>query len=413
MKNFKQKSSFIIVPVLMFVAVGTLVFSGAVSAQTSTGGVAGPIKPNLTDINNCRTSLSAYDVASVKKYGKERADKRAKTVAKLEALINESSSKRDSTFNAKMSSIESIINKYGQNSNAQLDKSLPSGKAQLISEVNNSRTIVSRGTETIGATATAQDAANATCSMIYEAQIYSTLVNKVRAQIKLDNLSMRNSLNQARLVATNALYDSNQGDKEIGNKVKAHKATIAKLSSPKANSAGLESAQAKVNTGQDINSELQTLTQTITKTQGPQIASELSQVRNTIKSEITAKTKSSTKKSKTKSKGGTGGSAPTSGGSTKQTAKKKATIKKKATKREHSSHKGTECAKSGSGNQHCAAYQPQGKGESILYVNKRRADAQRKANKQAKAEDNAKKQAKENQKIEKKGNKLVKKLRGL
>lgn len=391
----------------------TAIYSPQVNAATdpSIEGV------NLTSTESCTSSLAAKSREQIQVFNKARYEKRDRSLKSIESTVNKFYESRDKTFNEKIKSVERMHNRYAQSSDIQISTKLPeSKKTQIINDIKARKTILDQKFYESNGADTVQQAAIATCSMVFDTKIYSELVPKAKAQMQLDKIAMRNALNNARYNTARAIYDDNKDDKEVGKKVRDTKSDVTSMPDPSSNTARINALQAKIDSGDYAPTEIKALSDSVVGKESSGIAKTLTKVRKSTVEE--SRKKKAQKESSSNGGPGTtnqtGGTSPSN--NSPKTQSKPKEKKKKQNRNKTESHKGSECSTSNDGNKHCVAYEPKKKDESILYVNKRRADAQKEANKQARNHDSGKKkarqQAKEDKKQQKRTNKFVDKLYG-
>ncbi len=245
------------------VTVFTPAIVSAQDASATTPAPATGFKANLTNKDTCIASFTANpNVAEVKKYGQERIDKRLATVEKLDKAVDKFYKERKSTYDDKADSIDVTLGRYADK---DLKRKLPDADAhkkalnkniadrkKLLKKFNGQLKEAGDQPAAIGA---------ATCSAIIDGRIYNGLVAKYKQQTKLDRISMRNAINQAR-------YDAAHGIKS----------GVKGMPNPEKNNDEIKSAQKLLNSDKSAQKEIDALEAKVIKKEAPDIAKDYKKV---------------------------------------------------------------------------------------------------------------------------------------
>lgn len=282
--------SLFFVTTVFFFSTMVLVFSpttygqeSAIQQSESTGVASKATNVSLKSTDSCKESLGANDLAKAKAYSKDRLDKRLNSTKVIEKSINSNYDKIDSTYTSKMSSIQSIINKYAKGSKTKVEKeNLSKAKSKLLKQTDEINKIIEQGRKGAQSAQTSPEVANYTCDAIFNGAVYSKLVPTVRGQLKLDAVKMRNSLNQGRYTAINALY------KENTSTLKSEKSGIDKLDNPKSYNDEIKALQSRIDAGENVVKDVTSFAAKPKKS-APEITKQLSEQTAKLREEKQAK----------------------------------------------------------------------------------------------------------------------------
>jgi hypothetical protein len=160
------------------------------------------VKINLANKTTCINSASQIPVKKLKAYGNDRVKSR-------KAILQKESRKIDKNYNkakvsANLKSRQKSANKQLKKAAAKYKKRVSSvgsvkistpanHRKQLKSEVKTQSKVLTTASKNLKKSKTSAQAAQATCSVIFDTQIASYLVPKIRAQKSIDNLYVQNA----------------------------------------------------------------------------------------------------------------------------------------------------------------------------------------------------------------------------
>lgn len=255
-----------ILPALAFLS--TVVFTGSViaSAQSAEG-----FKADLSHgKEGCVASINTLpDLAQAKKYGNDRITARLASVDKLDKATDKFYRKRAETYNDALDKVQITNSRY---TNGKTIKSnLPADhKKDIDGQIKARKKMLDSYNAQLGQAADVASVANVTCSAIFEARIYSGLTAKAKQQMKVDRLTMRNAINQARYTASDNIYDQNKSKDQV-KKVRSAVSGMPKPSENVTGPDGLNAAQATLDKDKSAEELIKKLEDIIVDKQAPEI----------------------------------------------------------------------------------------------------------------------------------------------